>query len=86
MLVPTTSPLPKISQRVLCKIILKSSSQHDAPKSAGERFQEACVCVCVFVSTSEGFEEGRRLSVCVCVCVSARQELVSPRHRQIIGD
>jgi hypothetical protein len=43
------SPLPKISQRALCKIMLKSSCQHDAPQSASESFQEACVCVCVCV-------------------------------------
>ena len=55
------SPLPKISKRALCKIMLKSSCRHDAPQSASESFQGACVCVCVCVC-ERGFEEGRSLS------------------------
>ena len=50
---------------------MKVSCWHDAPKFSSERFQEACVCVCVCVLER---------------WVRGSQELVSPRHRQIIGD
>ena len=57
------SPLPKISQRPLSKIMLQSSCWHAqvhlSPRARGSRKR---VCVCVFVSGKERFEEGRSLS------------------------